>query len=262
MSKSTKRSIRAMNLREKALPCLEKLFRQVRELTQELGFSDKNRQQIVAMSLHGAVIEIVDGLIATLRRSNGTAAWILARSLLEAFVDLINVVNESNYVDFMHASFLEQQRKRIEIAQKRGAANPYLQGITGSAKTPRHGQRIAELQGLKKRGVVPLKVIDRFERAGQLELYDGPYSIMSQYTHNNLAALEQQHLKMQPTGVTVTYFREPTDEEVGMLLDAAGKVLVGSLEVVRSILQNGSSRGVDGIMKELHKLQGILGESA
>lgn len=250
-----------MNLRERALPCAEELFRQVRELTQELGFSDNNRQHIVAMLLHGAIIEIIDGLLAALRRGNVTAAWILARSLLEAFVDLINVTNDSNYVDFMHASFLDEQKRRIEKAQKRGAANPYLQGIIGSAKTSRHGQRLAELQSLKERGAIPLKVKDRFERAGLLELYDGPYSIMSLHTHSNLASLEQQHLRVQPTGLRVTYFPEPTDNEVGMLLDAAGKVLVRSLEAVRSVLPDGSSKGVEGIMQELQKLQGLLDES-
>jgi len=252
-----------MNLWDKALPRFEELFRQVREVTRELGFSDKNKQHIIAVLLHGSIIEIADGILDTLKRSNGTAAWILTRSLLETFVDLINIADDSGYADFMNASFLEQQKKRIGIAQNRGATNPYLKSIADNARTLQHGQWVgSELERLKEKGVMPLNVKERFERAGQLDLYDGPYSIMSLHTHNNLGALEQQHLRMQPTGLTVTYFRELSDEDVRMLLDTAGGVLAHSLGVVKSLLEGDSPKGLEGIMEELGGLRDLWEQNA
>jgi hypothetical protein len=202
-------------------------------------------------------------MLDVLKHGNGTAAWILVRSLLEAFVDLINIVDDPGYDEVMHASFLEQQKRRIGIAQKRGTTNPYLRSIVGNSTVLQHGQWIdAELASLKQKGVVPLNVKDRFERAKLLDLYDGPYSSMSQQTHSNLGALEERHIDVLPTGVTVTYFREITDDHAQMILDSAAGVLANSVSAVKSLLEGYPPKGLEGISEELRKLRALWKQGA
>lgn len=251
-----------MALLPKALPLFEDLVREVYEATATLRFNDKSRQHILAVSLHGSVVEIAFGVLTVLKGlndvANGTAAWILLRSLVEAYIDLLNIVSDPGYDEFMHAAFLDQQRRRVGIAQTRGTTNPFLKSITGNPAVIQHGQWVeSELQRLKQKGVAPLSVKERFDRAGQLNLYDGPYSSLSQQTHNNLGVLEARHMEPSPQGFAIHYFRDIPDEDVNMVLDTAAGVLANSLASLKSLLEGGTPTGLEGVTEKLTQLRSL-----
>jgi hypothetical protein len=56
---------------------------------------------------------------------------------------------------------------------------------------------------LKDKGVVPLPVRERFKRAGKLDWYEGPYSILAQQSHNNLGVLQERHVEVTREGFNV-----------------------------------------------------------
>jgi hypothetical protein len=92
-------------------------------------------------------------------------------------------------------------------------------------------------------------------------LYDGPYSSMSQQTHSNLGALEERHIDVQPTGVSVTYLREIPDSHAQIILDSAAGLLVNSVAAVKSLLEGDPHKDLEGIAEELQKLRGLWKQS-
>jgi len=249
-----------MALIDQALPKFEEFFREVYDLAGRLKFNNRLRQHLIAVSLLGSVIEIAFGILTLLKEevANATGAWVLQRSLFEAFVDLKNIVGDSGYDKFMHANFLDNQRKAMNVAQNRGAANPYLNSLIGDSTIDHHKQWVeSELQRLKDSGVRPLKVMERFDRAGELDLYDGPYALLSSHAHNNLGAIEQRHLDISSRGASVHYFREISDEDTTMLIDTTVGVLANSVAAVKSLLDGAPPTGLDGVTTKLGELRAL-----
>ena len=252
-----------MSLLRKAFPLFEELYRTVFETTSTLKFDNENRQNIIAVSLHGSVLEIAFGILTVLRKNrgvpNGTAAWILLRSLLEALIDLLNIVADAGYDEVMHASYLDQQKRSLRVASTRAASNPFFKSLVADpAGAAQHAQWVqSELQRLKQAGVVPLSVKERFERAGQLNLYDGPYSILSSHTHSNLIALEGRHIELSPDGFDVHYFRDIPDEDTQMIIDSAAGAIANSLAAVKSLLEGNPPSGLEEVSEKLKTLRSL-----
>jgi len=251
-----------MALLDKALPAFEDLFREVYETTRTLRFNNRVRQHILAVSLHGSVLEIGFGILKSLKDGNGTAAWILLRSLLETHVDLLNIVADAGYDEIMHATLLSQQERLIGAAQMR-STSPLFTEMSTNRTVAQHAQWIkSELKRLKAKGKVPLSVKKRFEKAGQMQLYDGPYWIMSNHTHGNLNVLESRHMEPSPSGFGVEYFRLISDVDANLLVDTSAGVLANSVGAVQSLLEGDHPKGLERIKEKLEVLRSYWGNSA
>jgi hypothetical protein len=246
------------DLLDGALPRLEELFQAVYSSTRELRFHNKSRQHILAVALHGTVLELAASIITVLKRRFGTGGWVLLRSLLEAYVDLVNITAEPAYDEFMHAAFLDQQRRTLSTAHEQGSAHAFLGTLGNDSDAVAHLVWVkSELRRLKDKGVCPLKVRERFKRAGKLEWYEGPYSILAQQSHNNLSAIQERHVEVTRAGFNVHYFRDVRDDHAQMIIDTTGGVLANSIAHIRALVDGGGTQKLEAVTKRLEELRSL-----
>lgn len=253
-----------MTLLEEALPRFRELLDAVLVSTKTLRFDSRNPQHIVAVSLHGSVLERARGIMTLLENRDATSAFVLLRSLLEASVDLFNLVADPKYVEFMHCALLNQQRRVLESGVRARAVNPYLAEFAEHSTDVQAAlMRVrAELKELEARGVKrPLKVSERFERASRLDLYQGPYAYLCWHSHNNINILEERHLQQTPSGLTVQYFRAAADDDVQLTLDTAAGLVANSIAFVYQLL-GGPPATLEGVTRAIEELRALWRQHA
>lgn len=247
-----------MSLLDSAQPLLKKVLSAVHAITRELRFSGTDQQHLVSVALLATILEEADGISAALDRRDGTSAFILLRSLLEAFVDLLNIVNDPQYAEFMHAAVLDQQRRILESALERGSNSPFLACLAGSSDAAAHLAWVrSELSQLKARGIEPLSIRKRFERARQLDYYEGPYANLCWHSHNNLNVLEGRHLRHTSEGIEIRIFDWLADDDAQIIVDTTAGIAANSVAAVKGLLESGRSSSLEGVTHALTELRDL-----
>lgn len=142
-------------------------------------------------------MDLAGDALLLINKRRRTSSAILLRSLLESYIDLVNTIKDEEYLKHMYTSSLDGQRKMLQKA------------LTSNSElfTKFHEQReicqkrLDELTALKKdlikEGYKPLKIYERFERAGFEAYYSGIYSLLCSEWHNDMIAIEDRHLNVQ-----------------------------------------------------------------
>ncbi len=245
---------------ERALPCFQGLINAISVSTAHLKFLSTNAQHLLAASLHATIMEHARAISTLVESGNATGSFIVLRSLLEASVDLFNLVSDPTYSEFMHSALLDQQQYLLESLPDEDRSNPYLAEFfehwndTQAALTR---VRI-KLKELKARDIKPLGIRERFKRANRLDLYKVPYAYLCWHSHNNINILEERHLQQTSTGFAITYSRSPDDHDVLLILDTSAGLIANSVAFLYQLLEVPSpSPELEGVMAALDRLRAV-----
>ena len=248
----------AASLRERALPLLQALLVEAERLAGAVDFDPSDRQHLIAVSLLGSVLELARGAALTLTHGNIAASFVILRSALEAHVDLQNISEDHAYAWSMEATHLDQQRRVIKSSRERGAQNPYLASMPGNSSVDQHYAWIlARLQELKEQGIQPPSVKRRFELAGELDLYEGPYASLSWESHNNINVLEARHLRESEHGYDVHYFQPPTDIDSQLVIDSLAGIVANSVASVKGTVEGAPPADLEDLTAKLSALRSL-----
>jgi hypothetical protein len=163
-----------------------------------------------ALLLYFTLIEC-SGSVAILfenERVAGIAA--IARSALDAFVDIKNLLDDPEYWRSLEAADSIEWNKLMQTASVPG--NDFLTALSADPNFPLYRKAIAQAvaEG-KTRGFEKLSPEVRFEKAKLPTVYKSLYPMLSADAHNNTSLLRSRHA--QPVGDIV---------EVGLYLGIGG----------------------------------------
>lgn len=246
---------------DKILPLLRELLDEARAILDNAHFTT-SRQHILSGALLGRLLEIADGIYVTLERRNPACGYILLRSLLEGYADLRNLTKTPEYDELMHATWLKQQQHVLENALEKGIVSTFFTEVADhpNARARLDSTRVT-LKQLKNRGVKPLEIRDRFERAELLNYYYGPYNDLSCKTHGNLPALEERHIRFAEHGVEVRVFDAISDSDAQIISDMVARFVADSARVVCSMLRpDGDATELEQLSKKLARLRACLSQ--
>lgn len=237
---------------------LAELVKVVHNCTRTVRFNGNIQQHLVAITLHGTILELTTGCVRLLRFGDGTCVPTLLRSALEAFVDLKNVVDDPGYTDHMLAEWHYQRSRVLKSAVDRGTENPYLVDLAGNPQLELGlHQAQDELKRLSEAGRGRLKIRDRFDRAGDLDRYESVYAHLCQRSHNNLPALAERHIESDADGSAhVVYFRPIDEPTVQMYSDTFARIAASSYERVTRLVGTGGKH-LESIRVALSKLEAL-----
>ncbi|MFN7096295.1 MAG: DUF5677 domain-containing protein [Gammaproteobacteria bacterium] len=193
-----------MESSEKLLHFLEELHDDFQPLTKKLKFDTKREPHLAIMTLYGTVLELIGSCIFLLRNKKYIGISILLRSILEAYVDLINLMEDENYFHYLHASFLQETLKFINSAKKEN--NPQIEALLANWEGELE-KREGILTSLSTRGFKPLKNCDKFEKAGLEKLYITIYNHLCCESHNNLISLTKRHVKQNENKTEIIFYK-------------------------------------------------------
>jgi hypothetical protein len=251
----------AMSLAEKILPRLRSVLDSTHVLVKKFRFNPRNRQHLLAGALLGRILEEAEGIYAMLERSDSACGFILLRSLLEAYVDLLNIARDPAYVEFMIAAFLDQHRQLLETLLEKGSKSPFLVDILGSKEPADDLESVrSKLKELKGRQVKPLKVRQRFKRADQLNYYEGPYTHLCLQSHNNINVLVSRHLRFTDVGGEIRGFDLIEDKDAQLIADTTAVLSVNCIVAVKELLEGKPVSGLDQLTEAVGKLRELWAE--
>jgi Family of unknown function (DUF5677) len=243
---------------ERALPCFQGLIKAISASTVYLKFQSANAQHLLAASLHATIMEQARAIDTLMESGNATGSFIVLRSMLEAAVDLFNLISDPTYSEFMQSAALHEQRRILQPLTDEDRSNPYLADFfehwddAQAALT----SKLTKLKELKARNIKPLQIRKRFERAKRLDLYKGPYAYLCWHSHNNINILEERHLQQTSTGFAITYSRSPDDHDVLLIIDTSAGLIFHSVAFLYQLLGLPSSE-LNGVTAALNQLRAV-----
>jgi hypothetical protein len=223
------------------LKLLRDVLDEVHSLVPAVHFSATNRQHLLSGALLGRILEIAEGIYSTLERQDSACGFILLRSLLEVHMDLRILEKDPGHDEVMHAAWLSQQKSMLEKAVEKGSVSPFLRSIAGEAGAKELLDEVrAQLLELKDRKIRPLSIKEKFEKAGLLDYYDGPYNDLSWNTHSNINVLEKRHIKLKSGGFEIRAFDPISDVELKIISDTAAGFVANSLVAATNVAAEGA----------------------
>jgi hypothetical protein len=237
---------------------LQNTLHHVLRFTAPIKTFTRSPQFVYAISLYASIIEYSHGCLTLLRGKDLTCLPPLIRSMLEAYVDLINVTRDAEYAHVMQATYLKDLLDMYKAA-KREPDNPYIISI---AQLEDLNERISSTQKefdeakgkAQKFGKDFLKISARFKLAGLQLIYPVIYKMLCQDAHNNPNSLMSRHLEANDEGINVTFFREKDVTEVAAVLDTMFAVLIESIAMIRNFFNVNESK------QQFEELQRVVSE--
>lgn len=240
----------------KVIAQYETLAEAVHSASEVVQFDPNHPQQLCSIALHGTLLELSRALVTLLKLGDATGTPILLRAMLEAYVDLSNLVTDETYLHSMSAAWQRQRLRLAKAAYERGATNPYLASITEDKELEKVIRELqADLRRRKKKGVRELTIQERFELAGEQDRYDSVYAHLCSHGHNNLNILEDRHIERRTNGHRVVFFRSIKSTEVQRYIDTMAGIIANSIAFIKQLAEDGSPQALDNIGKELDQLR-------
>lgn len=201
------------------------------QLAGTLRFNKRDHVDLHRVALYGTLLELTGCMVQLIEHNGRTGVPSLFRAFLEAAVELRNLMRDAGYIDYMTASYLDQWLKVLQEAKN--GQNPYLASIAALSNLDAQiVDQKKQIDKLKARGRLPLKVRERFERAEMLKEYKSIYNFLSCDSHSNIRALISRHIERGDNDFKVVYYKdEPINTFLAMLNSTAELLIEASLSV-------------------------------
>jgi hypothetical protein len=191
-----------------------------------LTFDDENSQAVYMCSLYSIVVELAGDSCQGVKARKELASHVLARALLEAVVDLLNVIKNPKYVGIRFQKALIERRKKYVNLQQ---GDPKL--ISGAGHKAEYVEDlIGKIDKLRDTDIKQPNIKQRFKDAGMEGYYDTAYAILCDYTHHDSSAIINRHI-----GLNV---RPLDDQGILMLSDLIAELLLRATIAVHDFLDS------------------------
>lgn len=246
----------SMAIAEEVYEFLKRAHDSVQPLSEHIYFDKTNRLHSHIIFLYGSIIELTGSCILLIEHGLMAAVPVILRSILEAYVDLHNLIEDPRYGYSMEISDLEGSL--VIMKEEIFGSNKYLSGDAKSKqKCLQHKQRIeGDLKALRSRGHKYMSIKKRFEKAGMLDEYKSIYTILSSETHNNLIALIKRHTEINEGDFDVTVYRSYSWNDYQTHVGLNSEILIRASLEVHGFFNSPMQEDVLALRQELDRYRG------
>lgn len=190
---------------------------------QDIKFDKSDNVDNTLVSLYATVIEQTGSAVILIQQGYYGGIEAILRSVLEAYIDIVNLTNNKGYLDQLLLEFYESQKK---VGDQVAKGNRWLVGIDPAVAAKRHGEWVKKYDDLHKTAKPHLNKFQRFEVAKEEETYRAIYKTLCDEAHNNITALTSRHLREKSDGdIEIVVFAEPEAEHADMVYDTWANIL-------------------------------------
>ena len=240
---------------EQVFDFLKRAHDRLQPLSTRLSFDKAHPLHRNLNALYGSIIELTGGIIALVDRRLITGVPVLLRSMLEAYVDLLNLAANPTYGYTLELGHIKEWLKILHEAKT--GKNEYLMAIS---EAPDLDERIAEWTrkkiALESRGIRSLRIEQKFQRADMEREYRSQYNSLCCDAHNNLRALVDRHIEMNGSGFEVVYYKAYTPEDSAVHVGTNAELLVRASQRLHAFLNSPVVDEVAQYRTELNVLRG------
>lgn len=242
-----------MQNRDTLLDFVERLHDECVEAARKLRFNKELNVDGTLMCLYATLIEHTGAIAILARTEKRASSMAVFRTLLEAYVDFKNLLEDKAYLDFIYA---QHHKKWGQILRRSKEGNPYLLPIARRADLDSAiAEHEAGLRRLKAKGIKPLRVDERFSKAGLREVYEAVYAHASGSAHNDLSSLIRRHITVGESDFGLAVYKPTTPVDFHTVLDSTARIVLGASQQVHSYLQSEAITAFDQLAADFATVQ-------
>lgn len=214
------------------LDLLKQLINDLVDITKKsLRFDKDNDVHRTVVILYGSIFELTSSCCVLIENKHFVGVPILLRSILEAFVDLRNLLQKRDYINNLK---VEELTNLIDIGKGSQNRSRPLSTIT-EAQIAQHED---EKKNLIDRGYKKIKIKEKFKLVGMEEYYRTTYKILCCEAHHDLSSLLNRHLKIEEGNFSIVFFKDVLPEFVKQWIGLAAQILLNSSQSVHSFFNS------------------------
>ena len=234
---------------------LRRMHDNVLPLAEQIQFDKQHPRHRNVIALYGSILELTGAIILLVEHQMITGVPVMLRSILEAYVDLHNLIETATYGYAMELGHIKEWLKILDEAKK--GKNEYLEAIS---KAPFLDSTIAEWtkkkHSLQQKGYQALKIEQKFQRAGMEKEYRSQYNALCCDAHNNLRALTERHIELNKEGFEVVYYKAYTPEDSAVNVGINAELLVRASQELHVFFKSPAVPTIAGFRAEFDELRG------
>lgn len=196
---------------------LKKIHDGFQSLAGEFKFDQEHSLHRYIVKLYGSIFELTSSSILIFDSGLVTGIPIVQRAMLEAHVDLLNLIKDPLYGYHLKLSYCKEWLKILKAAQV--GNNRYLKEMSNWQDL---GVFIDELQReekyLETQGYRELRKIEKFQKVDMEEEYRSIYNRYCSASHNDLRALIERHTVPAGNSDGIVFFKSYTVDECEMYI--------------------------------------------
>lgn len=228
---------------DEMLNFLKKIHDDLIRPTEELKFDKKSPQQLAVMSYYLSIFEFAGSCILLISSKQIIGIPILLRSIIDAYVDLVNLIQDPKYGCHLRVSFLKQS---IQLHNKAKKEHPSVTLISDSELE----QMEHEIKLLRNKGCTELTVEQRFK---DIHIKNRLlYSIFCCDSHNNLISLTQRHIMQE--NFSIKCYKEIDVEEISRYLRLIAEYFVEATRLVHIFFESTEQVTIKKLIDEFNML--------
>lgn len=240
---------------EDVLTFLKKAHNDFQPLSQQLIFDKTHALHRTSIALYGSILELTGACILLVDCRLVTGVPILLRAILEAYVDLVNLLQNARYGYNMEVSHLKEWLKLLEEAKT--GMNEYLADIS---KAPNLDSTITkwseEKRKLQAKGYRALKIEEKFKLADMEKEYRSIYNSLCSDAHNNLRALVERHIEREQTDFSMVVYKAYSPEDSAVYVGMSAELLMRATEFIHGFHKSKVQDKLPPYRTELDQLRG------
>lgn len=240
---------------EEFLNFLKKAHDDFQPLSVEIVFDKTHALHRTTIALYGSILELTGASILLIDRRLITGVPILLRAILEAYVDLVNLIENARYGYNLEVAYLKEWLKLLEEAKT--GKNEYLADLN---KEKTLNSTIAkwadEKRKLEAKGYRALKIEGKFRLAGMEKEYRSVYNLLCNDAHNNLLALVGRHIEREQGDFSVVVYKAYTPEDSAHFVGTNVEILMRATERVHGFFKSNVENKLPSYREELNRLHG------
>lgn len=178
-----------------------------------IEFNKGNPHHLYLICFYGRIIELSISILSLMKAKSDAGIPIVLRTMLEAFVDFSNLIQNKDYLKVIVLSYLNQRERFIKN---------YADSLDPSEMEEGKKTEIDTFIG----GCKPQNIFERFNNIGLKNTYISAYHMLCSYSHNNLNMLEKRHIDKTENDFDITFFKEETFDMFIKLSMTMGALLV------------------------------------
>ena len=217
-----------------------KLLGKALDHLQALKFDRKHAWHVVLVALYCSIVEYSDTLLRLTKEGKSIGLPLIARGMLEAFVDLKNLSENKTYGNDLEMSYLSEW---LRVAKESDSSeNPFLRDVRESENLSRQIEEWeSQVIELKIKGANKLSQYQKFELAGMSHEYRSIYNFLCAHSHNNKRALIERFVVINDdnSDFNLEIFREIDEDENQEYLIIGQEYLLQGSKIIHRVLGTG-----------------------
>ena len=203
-------------------------------------FNKGNPHHLYLICFYGRIIELSISILSLMKAKSDAGIPIVLRTMLEAFVDFSNLIQDKDYLKVIVLSYLNQKDRFIKN---------YADVLDPSEINEINKSDVDKFIGDCK----PQNIFKRFSNIGLKNTYISAYHMLCNYSHNNLNMLEKRHIDKSEDDFDITFFREETFDMFIRLSMTTGALLVDTHKMLMNFFNTPLSEDAKGMCDEFRE---------